>query len=307
MGSEWILSFGLGIVGFGPARQHVSDDLNIKRFRSHFGIGPKAILSIAKDLHIDLKDKKGHHNELKFLMMALCWLKLYDTEHVMAGRWGFGEEFCRETVKRYVRKLQSLRDDKIRFQVEDRRRIYIGSVDCVHCEVNEFRTAPNSIWYSHKHNGCGLTYEVVMDLCDDRVLWLAGPKPASTHDITFFRGGKTVSKSRNTNEAAWDKGALYFQIPKGKKLIGDSGYKGEPKKVSVTCREHNEEVKEFFARAKSRQETFNGRIKVFEVLDGRFRHGKGVQNKMDLHKMCFEAVCVAVQYDMENGYPLMQI
>jgi hypothetical protein len=72
-----------------------------------------------------------------------------------------------------------------------------------------------------------------------------GPKLASTHDITFFCGGKEVSKSKKKNEATWDKSALYFQILKGKKLIGDSGYKGKPDKVSTTCSDHNAEVKEF--------------------------------------------------------------
>jgi hypothetical protein len=29
---------------------------------------------------------------------------------------------------------------------------------------------PNSKWYSHKHNGVGVLYEVVVDLCDDKIL-----------------------------------------------------------------------------------------------------------------------------------------
>ncbi len=74
-----------------------------------------------------------------------------------------------------------------------------------------------------------------------------GPKPASTHDITFFRGGTQVSANCHKNEATWDKNALYFQIPKGKKLISNSGYKGKPSKISMTLDEHSAEVKEFFA------------------------------------------------------------
>ena len=94
--------------------------------------------------------------------------------------------------------------------------------------MNEFRTDPNSKLYSHKHNGAGLSYEIFVDLCDNKVIWTAGPKPASTHDVTFFRGGKEVSKSKKKNEAQWDKKFLYFKIPKGEKLIGDSAYQGEP-------------------------------------------------------------------------------
>jgi hypothetical protein len=46
-----------------------------------------------------------------------------------------------------------------------------------------------------KHNGAGLTYEVVIDLVYDRVLWVYGPEPASTHDITMFRGGLKLTQA----------------------------------------------------------------------------------------------------------------
>ncbi len=56
---------------------------------------------------------------------------------------------------------------------------------------------------------------------------------------------------------------MYFQIPERKKLIGNSGYKGELSKISTTVDTHSAEVKEFFARAKSQQETINTRLKSF--------------------------------------------
>jgi hypothetical protein len=116
MDSAWILSFGLDIVGFWAARQNVSDKLNLKRFRSHYGIGPGAIMAIATDMRIDFKNNKKSAKEMKYILIALCWLKLYETEHVMAGRWGFGEEFCRDMVRSTVQRLQSLMKKKIRFQ-----------------------------------------------------------------------------------------------------------------------------------------------------------------------------------------------
>ncbi len=85
-------------------------------------------------------------------------------------------------------------------------------------------------------------------------------------------------------------------------MIGDSDYKGELSKISTTADVHSAEVKEFFARAKSRQETINTRLKYFNVLSCRFRHGKSVENKLRLHQTCFEAICVLVQYDLaEHG------
>ena len=66
-------------------------------------------------------------------------------------------------------------------------------------------------------------------------------------------------------------------------------------------------MREFFARAKSRQETLHSRLKFFKILDGRFRHRKGSEEKMKYHKTCFEAVLILVQYDLENGHPLFEI
>ena len=220
MNVKSVMSFGLELVGFGAKKQNVQDKLNLQCFRSHFGIGPEAIVAIIADI----KHNKRENIILSHLMMTLCWLKLYETEHVMSGRWGFGEEFCRDTVKQITSRLQCLKAKKIKFGPFDSKRIYLGTVDCVHCETNEFRTDPNSKWYSHKHNGAGVSYEVVVDICRDKILWTAGPKPASTHDITFFRGGTQVSTNRLKNEAIWDQNALYFKIPEGKRLIGNSGY-----------------------------------------------------------------------------------
>ena len=150
---------------------------------------------------------------------------------------------------------------KIKFGPYDSnsKRKYLGTIDCVHCETNEFRTDPSSKWYSHKHNGAGVLYEVVIDLCNTRVVWIAGPYPASTHDITIFCSGTQVSQSQRNNKTYWDQNALYFKIPEGKKLIGDSGYRGELSKISTTHDKHSSEVKQFFAQEKSRQETFNTR------------------------------------------------
>ncbi len=175
------------------------------------------------------------------------------------------------------------------------KRKYLGTIDCVHCETNEFRTNPSSKWYSHKNNSAGVSYKVVIDFCNTRVVWISGPYPASTHDITIFFCGTQVSQSQRNNKTYWDWIALYFKIPEGEKLIGDLGYIWEPSKISITHDEHSSEVKQFFAQAKSWQETFNTRLKFFHVLSGCFHHGKGTKDKLKAHQQCFEAVCVLVQ------------
>ena len=131
------------------------------------------------------------------------------------------------------------------------------------------------------------------------IVWVNGGFPASTHDITIFRGGK---KGENDK---WDKKALYFQVPEGKRGVGDSGYAGESAHIAITRPEQTKAFKKFQARAKSRQEVFHARLKSFNVLKYRFRHGKigGAQGKIDLHRSVVEAIAVLIQYDYENGNP----
>jgi hypothetical protein len=128
-----------------------------------------------------------------------------------------------------------------------------------------------------------------------------GPALPSTHDITVFRGGD------EKNEEDRDQDALYFQLQEGEKLVADSGYNGEPSKIVVTKDEQSDEFKNFLARAKNRQETFHWRLKSFNILGYRFRHGVSPRERMRLHKMVAEAVTGIVQYDYENGHPPFEV
>jgi hypothetical protein len=155
---------------------------------------------------------------------------------------------------------------------------------------------PGSAHYSHKFNGAGVSYELGIAIYSSRLVWISGPFPASRHDLTIFRGGKP-NEPRDPN-------ALISKIPQGKKGIGDSAYTAEARengKMAVTLNEDSDVLKKFKARAKARHETFNGRLKAFQVLDIPFRH------RQLLHGSVFEAACVAVQYDMDNGYPLFDM
>jgi hypothetical protein len=110
-----------------------------------------------------------------------------------------------------------------------------------------------------------------------------GPYKASVHDITIFRDG------------------LMAKIPRGKKVNADKGYRGEKAIISTPNSHDPPDLRQFKSRARARHETFNARIKNFSCLDVRFRHG------IDNHKICFEAVCVIVQYQLENGSPLFDV
>ena len=58
----------------------------------------------------------------------------------------------------------------------------------------------------------------------------------------------------------------------------------------------------FKSRSRLRGETFNGRLKKYEILNQTFRHGR------EKHSLAFlAAVVVTLQYRMDNGEPLFEV
>jgi hypothetical protein len=179
----------------------------------------------------------------------------------------------------------------------------------------------NPAWYSHKFKQAAVDYEIGISIFTQQVVWISGPHKGSRHDITIFREeeeeGKEDEEDQDEeegedglpplgNEAVVEvedqhHGGLKTRMPAGKYAIGDKGYRGEPGMISTPNSHDPPEVRKFKGRARARQETFNARIKTFACLEKRFHHGLSKQ------KITFEAVCVIVQYQMENGSPLFQV
>ena len=110
----------------------------------------------------------------------------------------------------------------------------------------------------------------------------------------------------NDPPETWDRDALLFQIPDGKRAIGDSAYEGLPEKVTVKRPGHSQDVFRFLDRAQNRQEAYHARLENYNILYYRFRHGKNTEEKMNLHKMVVGAVAVIVEYDMKY-HPLFHV
>lgn len=90
-------------------------------------------------------------------------------------------------------------------------------------------------------------------------------------------------------------------IPQGKKVIADDGYSSIDGKLCTSNQEDTQEVKKFKRRAKLRQESFNSKLKAFHCLSERFNRS------LHHHKAVFEAVCVIVQMQLENGSMLYDV
>ena len=178
---------------------------------------------------------------------------------------------------------------------DDTTEIYLVSVDGVHCKTHEFyhpTSSKNPKLYSHKFNQAALAYEVALSLWENKCVHINGPFQASVHDKAIFTDDGVDADGK-------PKG-LQKKMPKGKKAIGDNGYRGHPGVLSTPNTHDAPAVRSFKGRARARQEAFNARLKVFRCLEDTFRHD------MELHQICFEAVAVICQYQLENGSPLFE-
>jgi hypothetical protein len=192
---------------------------------------------------------------------------------------------------RYIRAIQALKEEKIKWIFDGNKNdeYFILSVDGVHCRIYEPRTQPSSGWYSKKFNKAGLMYELGIAIYHSKIVWINGPFPAGQNDMKVFK----------------KPGGLMSKIPDDCRAIGDEGYRGEPSKVSTRNAFNSQELNDFENRVRARHETANSRLKAFGVLNQVFR-GKGT-TRMETHKSAFEACCVIVQYEMDNGSKLFKV
>jgi hypothetical protein len=226
------------------------------------------------------------------LIHALYFLKKYPTVHDLTARCKDGtEKTVLRRVWRYIQAIQALKSKKIRWIFDEGNydEYFILSVDGVHCRIYEPRTQPSSGWFSKKFNNAGLTYELGVAVHHNRIVWMNGPFPAGQNDIKVFRKPN----------------GLMSKIPDNCRAIGDEGYRGEPSKVSTKNTYNDDEIKAFENRVRARHETVNSRLKAFGVLNQIFR-SKG-QSRMEKHKSVFEACCVIVQYELDNGSALFKV
>ena len=169
----------------------------------------------------------------------------------------------------------------------DSNEIIFITVDGMLCPIHEVKThstmTKDPKYFSFKHNHAGLLYEVAMSIYEDKCVWINGPIP----------GGETNDKGLFNRK-------LKGMIPPGMRALGDSGYGGDPEKVTLKYAQDSATVRKFKRRALARHEKFNGRLKEFNCLSSTFRHGE------DVHGRTFEAVAVVNQYKMELGSPLFE-
>ena len=276
---------------------------NVKAFHKHFGSKPADVAEMWNNListsvqAAKLSDKENSVRGLKFFLMAHSFLWTYPkNRELLASRFGVCTNYAGGSyLWLWIKKIQALKADKIVWFDEldnPQGPIFCITVDGVDCRLNEVKhpeTPYDKGYFSHKFKHCAAKYELGISTFHSKLVWMNGPFPGGRHDLTIFR-----------------EDGLKAKIKPGKMVIADGGYRNsdcpdEVEMIAIPDSMDSEELYNFKIRARQRHETFNGRIKHFRCLSDTFHHS------FEQHKVAFEAVCVIVQYQMDNGAKLFAV
>lgn len=162
-----------------------------------------------------------------------------------------------------------------RFQTSEQLSTSI-SLDGVDFEINE--PIPfNKKWYSFKHNGPGLRYEIGLCLNTSNIVWAHGGVPCGEYsDLKLARD------------------VLIHMLNPNEKIVADRGYNDNLFFVTPSNSPQYPRIKRILAR----HETINKRLKQWKCLGSRFRH------PLFRHPKCFHAIINITQIMINNGDPL---
>lgn len=296
-----ILKRGLYILLIDWERESTSSQINL--FKKHYGSTHDVLADMWHDLTtitlpgVVLNKKERSGWGLEFFLRAHYFLFTYprNTEQ-FAKRFNIGLSYAQgKPLWIWIERIAMLKQIKITWDErlnEPHPVQYVISVDGTDMKINEVQhdnEPVNKAYYSHKINHGAVKYEIALSIFEPRCVWVNGPHPGGKHDLTILREGGLLDK-----------------VALGDLVIADRGYRTsvphEQRKLSLPNRLGNPEVERLKARARSQQESFNGRIKNFKVLYETYRH-----DVVTKHKLAFEAVVVTVQYQMDNGMPIFDV
>jgi len=302
-------SFGMTILKTKSADIAPMNDCNLRLFRSNFGVSPR---TMQKCWTLLLMHAASSKIKPKHLLWTCLFLKTYGKECTHCSICQCDPKTFRRWIWIVVRAISNLEAHVVSTAnynhktttinmlynvfllqiIWDNRKKHdsgddcLVSVDCTDVEIQEPKPF-SSKWYSHKHNGPGLRYEVALSLKRGDIVWIHGPFPCGKWpDIAIFR----VS--------------LKSFLDENERVEVDNGYRGEdpiscktPGGISSMIDNRIVERK----RIRARHETVNARLKSFSVLKQVYRHA------LIDHVDVFSAVAVLVQLGIEEGERLFDI
>jgi hypothetical protein len=299
-----VLFRGLAVFKFTVQRQNkCSRATNLDRFANYFGRSPTALGCLWVDLQTTQNPNAkvvGSDKMFYHFMMAIHHLRKYPTEEDHEGNFGCCPNTARKYIRIFMKRIQAMKDEKIVWSDDLKKKMIFFSVDGIDCRLWEDHQSHATLtvdpdFCSHKSKSAAFRYEVALAIWKNQIIHVRGPFKAGK-----WNDGKIFSEDGVDYNGTFTH-CLKSIVPDGNKGVADGGYTGHGEQLTTPNRYDPEPLRKFKRRAKARQETLNSRLKSFRILDSRFRHG------LKWHKVAFEAVCVVVQYEMENGHPLFDV
>jgi hypothetical protein len=111
-----VIKVGLELVGFDLGRSDQESVMNQRRFKAFYGSSYIAIASVWEDLmttHIVEARLNREQDCLESFLVAMCFLKVYASEHVMAGLFRLSEPTVRKYCWYYSKKVQALKEEAV--------------------------------------------------------------------------------------------------------------------------------------------------------------------------------------------------
>jgi hypothetical protein len=290
--ADEVLETGLLLVNFTEERiERAKETRNRGRFEQQFGVSAEVAVAVFHDLQTTVVEEARvarSDADIRYFLLALYFLKNYPKESQIEAIFDWSPKWARGRYWFWATRIQALKSEKIVFPEFHAGEEWVMTVDGTHCWIQEPghpTWSRDTTFFSHKYNKAGIGYELGIHLWESRLIWMNGPHKAGKNDGWVLKHNGLLAKLELL----------------GKKAIGDLGYRGFQAAVSVPNPYDSRRVRLFKSRACLRHETFNGLIKEFDCLKGRFRHAPAK------FATCFEAVCVLCQYKLQADRPLFDV
>ena len=268
-------------------------------FRKHYGGSSLALADQWMDLQFTSGTLTEDEKSLKgldrfFIAHHVIWAYPKNAK-ITADKFNICEDYAKgDHLWDWIEKIGALRHRKIiwcpRKLNDPNAPTFIAAVNGTDFRVWEKRhpTLPKDPGQmSHKFKHGALKYLIAVANYESQICFVSGPHRGAKGDLTIFRED------------------LFPKVAKGKLLNADRGFRSkrqaEKDVLSLPNPSDSAELSRFKSRSRLRLETFNGRLKQYQILDQTFRGG------IEKHEHAFFAVLVTWQYRMDNGEPLYDV
>ena len=274
-------------------------------FKAHYGSSPVVLSRIWDDFQtVDIqkaKLKDSEMNEASFKQYLIShhflWAKPKN-DYCIASHFGVNRDECRgKLIWKWISKMAALKDHKIKWDVieeQEEEDCITYTVDCVDFLCWEKKHPKFNLdkkMYSKKFAHAAFRYMVCISVHESKVLFVKGPLKPSTHDLTIARMPGSLMElvhQKRGNVGCGDRAM-------------NTGKANEQGMFSTPNEGDPETLKKYKTQMRMRQETFFGRMKKYRICTEAFQYSR------QRHRLVIYAICVILQYQMENGSPLYSV